>query len=34
MKWKKMKRLLDDFVVTPEFIIHSELNSICKENNP
>jgi len=31
MEWKKMKRLMDDFETTPEFIIHTELNEIYKE---
>ena len=26
MKWKKMKRILDDFNITPEFLIHAELD--------
>jgi len=31
MEWKKMKKLLEDFNVTPEFIIHGELNNVKYE---
>ena len=32
MEWKKMKQMLDHFEVTPETIIHAELNDLkqCK----
>ena len=35
MEWKKMKQLLDDFDLKPEFVIHMELNILYKEkSNP
>ena len=30
MEWKKMKRIVDDFKVTHEFLIHSELEEKFK----
>jgi hypothetical protein len=31
MEWEKMKRLIDDFNLKPEIIIHAELNDLYKQ---